>query len=59
MSDKVKGILQTLAVLGGLGAAGWAGYAMTNGDSKDNGTQDRPPYYSPYKYLEDTGEHLP
>lgn len=59
MSDKVKGILQTLAVLGGLGAAGYTGYAMTNGNSKESKPNVQAPYYSPYQYLEDTGNHLP
>jgi len=59
MSDKVKGILQTLAVLGGLGAAGYVGHAATNGDSKDGEPKVQAPYYSPYQYLEDTENHLP
>lgn len=64
MGDKAKGILQTLAVLGGLGAAGWTGYALSNGDADKQVNGDQPahisaPFYSPYQYLEDTGEHLP
>ena len=60
MSDKVKGVLQTLAVLGGLGAAGYVGSQFANGDSdKPQDTQVVKPYYSPYQYLEDSGDHLP
>lgn len=55
MSDKVKGILQTLAVLGGLGAAGLVGYTLVD----KNKPEVQVPYYSPYQYLEDAGEHLP
>ena len=61
MSDRTKGILQTLAVLCGLGAAAWGGSQLGNTDEapvKDN-VKVTAPYYSPYQYLEDTGDHLP
>lgn len=59
MSDKIKGILQTLAVLGGLGAAGYVGSQMGKEETPPQDTKVVQPYYSPYQYLEDTGEHLP
>ena len=58
-SDKVKGALQTLAVLGGLGAAGYVGSQMGKEEAPPQDTKVVAPYYSPYQYLEDSGEHLP
>lgn len=60
LSDKVKGILQTLAVIGGLGAATYAGSQLGKSDEAPKDQQKvQAPYYSPYQYLEDNGEHLP
>lgn len=61
MSDKVKGILQTLAAVGALGVAVWGGSQFIGDDDKGNDKQQQvmPYYESPYQYLEDEGEHLP
>jgi hypothetical protein len=57
-SSWLKGILQTLAAVGALGAAVWGGSKLTTPEptaSVNNQTYQE----SPYQYLEDIGEHLP
>ena len=64
-NDYLKGILITLASLGGIGAAGVGGYMMANRQPVAAQAPAQAPIQvqkaqeSPLQYLEDMGEHLP
>ena len=62
-NDYLKGVLITLAALGGIGVAGVGGYMLANKQPvaaqapvQAQKTQEKE---SPLQYLEDLGEHLP